>query len=376
MPQGLSGAGRHPRHADRRGGALDTAGITAVILAGGQGTRLRPLTLERPKPIVPLLNVPFLAYQLDLLRRHGIADVVLSCSYMVDAIRAVMGDGRAWGVRLRYAVETDPLGTGGGVRNAIDLVGGLVVVLNGDVLTDPDLGAMLAFHAERGARATIYLHPVPDPTPYGLVELGAGGRVLRFIEKPDPSEITTNTINAGIYVIDRELIPRIATDRPVSIEREFFPGLLAADIAFFGWAPKRYWLDIGSPVKYREAHVDLMAGKVGTGAAPPLWSSACAEVTTAAGAIVKPPSVIGPGTRLGPDCRVGPDAVLGERCTLGPGVIVEGAILWDRVEVGAGAVLRDCIVATGARIGAGCVVGPGAVVEAGASVPDHTRITS
>src|SRR5262249_30342419 len=151
VPQGLPRPRRHPGHADQRGRALGAHGITAVILAGGQGTRLRPLTLARPKPIVPLLNVPFLAYQLDLLRRHGIDDVVLSCSYRVDDVRRAMGDGHAWGVELRYAVEDEPLGTGGGVRNALDLVGGLVVVLNGDVLTDADLGLMLGFHRERGA---------------------------------------------------------------------------------------------------------------------------------------------------------------------------------------------------------------------------------
>src|SRR5262249_19632728 len=151
--------------------------------------------------------------------RHGIDDVVLSCSYMVDEVRRVMGDGAAWGVRLRYAVESEPLGTGGGVRNAVDLVGGLVVVLNGDVLTDADLGATLRLHADRGSKATIYLVPVPDPTPYGLVELGAAGRVQRFVEKPARDQITTDTINGGIYVIARELLERIDTGRAVSIER-------------------------------------------------------------------------------------------------------------------------------------------------------------
>src|SRR5262249_18725546 len=156
---GLPRARRHTRHAHQRGAPLDGKQVSAVILAGGQGTRLRPLTFGTPKPIVPLLNIPFLAYQVDLLRRHGITDVVLSCSYMVEAVQRAMGDGTAYGVRLRYAVEAEPLGTAGGVRNALDLVGGLVLVLNGDVLTDADLSAMLAFHHERGAAATIDLFP-------------------------------------------------------------------------------------------------------------------------------------------------------------------------------------------------------------------------
>lgn len=321
--------------------------------------------------------MPFLAYQLDLLRRNGITDVVLSCSYMVDEVKRAMGDGGAWGVRLRYAVEVEPLGTGGGVRNAIDLVGGLVVVLNGDVLTDADVGAMLRFHAERGARATIYLHPVPDPTPYGLVELGERGRVARFVEKPEPSQITTNTINAGIYVLARELIARIDAGRPVSIEREFFPGLLRDAVPVFGWVPGHYWLDIGSPAKYREAHLDLLAGKVIAPIVPPAGGAGAArDCVVASTASVLAPVVLGSGTRLEAGSRVGPNAVLGERCTVGCGAAIEGAVLWDRVDVAPGARLRDCIVASGARIGAHAVVEPGAVVPAGSVVEDHARLAS
>jgi mannose-1-phosphate guanylyltransferase len=342
--------------------------------------RLRPLTLARPKPVVPLLNVPFVAYQLDLLRRHGITDVILSCSFMVDEVRRVMGDGAAWGVRLRYAVETEPLGTGGGVRNAVGLLDeagggrahpltstGLVVVLNGDVLTDADVQAMLAFHAARRASATIYLFPVPDPRPYGLVELGEHGRVTRFLEKPDPSEITTNTINAGIYVLDRALLTRMPEGRVVSIEREFFPGLLADGVPVFGWVPDHYWLDIGSPEKYRQGQLDLMAGKLVAPIAP-------APAGEGHGGQVIAPSVVGAGTRLSRGARVGPDAVLGEHCAVGADAVIEGAVLWDRVEVGAGAVLRDCIVASGSRIGVRADVGPGVVLGAGADVPDEAQL--
>ncbi len=218
-------------------------------MAGGQGTRLRPLTLGTPKPIVPLLNVPFLAYQLALLRRHGVTDVVLSCSYLVDEVRRAMGDGAAHGVRLSYAVETDPLGTAGGVRNAVDLLRGLVVVLNGDILADLDLGAMLRFHRERGARATLYLTRVPDPTQYGLVELDSDGAIRAFVEKPAPDRVTTDTVNAGVYALDRSVVTAIPTGRAVSIERETFPGLLRDRVPFFGWVSGSYWLDIGSPAK-------------------------------------------------------------------------------------------------------------------------------
>ena len=204
-----------------------------MILAGGQGTRLRPLTLARAKPVVPLLNRPFLAYQLALLRAHGVSDVILACSYRVDDVRAALGDGAALGVRLRYVLEREPLGTGGGVRNAADLVSGTLYVLNGDILTDADLTAMQALHESRGSRTTIYLQPVPDPRQYGLVETAPDGRLRAFREKPTADEeITTNTINAGIYLIDAPLLQLIPLDRASSIEREFFPALIAEGSAW------------------------------------------------------------------------------------------------------------------------------------------------
>ncbi|HKA62866.1 MAG TPA: NDP-sugar synthase [Methylomirabilota bacterium] len=352
--------------------------ITAIILAGGQGTRLRPLTLAVPKPIVPLLNVPFLAYQLALLRRHGITDVVLSCSYLVDEVRKTMGDGRAFGVSLRYAVEVDPLGTAGGVRNAVDLVGGLVVVLNGDILADVDLSAMLRFHGERGSRATIYLTRVADPSQYGLVELTPDGAVKAFIEKPEAGRITTDTINAGAYVLDRSVVATIPAGRPVSIERETFPGLLRDGVPFYGWVHDGYWLDIGSPAKYRQGQLDLLAGKVATDVTPagrvdgrgPVGP----DVQVASGATVAPPCVIGAGSRLERGSRVGPNAVLGTGCVIGVGATVEGAILWDGVEVGAEAVLRDCIVGSRVRVGARAQLCSTAVVEGDTTVPADTRL--
>jgi NDP-sugar pyrophosphorylase family protein len=352
--------------------------ITAVILAGGQGTRLRPLTLATPKPIVPLLNVPFIAYQLALLRQHGITDVVLSCSYLVDEVRRIMGNGAAHGVRLRYAVETEPLGTAGGVRNAVDLVRELVVVLNGDILTDLDLGAMLRFHAERASRATLYLTRVADPTQYGLVELEPDGRVRSFVEKPAPGQATVDTVNAGVYVLDRQVVAAIPTGRAVSIERETFPGLLRDGVPFFGWVAGSYWLDIGSPAKYRQGQLDLLAGRVATEVRPagagPDGRSVAPGAHIAPGATLSGPCVIGAGTRVEPGARVGPNAVLGAGCLVGAGALVEGAILWDAVTVGAGAVLRDCIVGSAARIGEGARLGFTAVLEANSVVPDHAQM--
>lgn len=305
--------------------------------------------------------------------------MILSCSYLIEEVRRTMGDGAAYGVRLRYAVEPDPLGTAGGVRNAVDpAAGGPVIVLNGDVLTDADLGAMLAFHGERRAQATIYLTRVPDPTPYGLVELGEGGRIRAFTEKPDPARVTTDTVNAGIYVLDRGLLARVPTGRMVSIEREFFPALVGDGVPCYGWVGSGYWLDIGSPEKYRQAQLDLLAGRVATRVTPAgPWMGGrwiADGVTLGPTVTLVSPCVIGAGTRLDPECRVGPNAVLGEDCAVGRGASIEGAVLWEQVDVGERAVLRDCIIGSGARVGAGAQVGPGVVVRSDIEVPDQARL--
>ena len=351
-----------------------TVPTQAVILAGGQGTRLRPLTLARAKPVVPLLNRPFLAYQLSLLRHHGVTDVILSCSYRVADVEAALGDGGGLGVRLRYVVEQEPLGTGGGVRNAADLASGTVFVLNGDVLTDVDLTAMRRFHESRGSRTTIYLAPVPDPRAYGLVETDAEGRLERFREKPGPDEvITTNLINAGVYLIDAALLPRIPPDRPVSIEREFFPALIADGVPCFGWAPPTYWRDIGNPAAYREAQLDLLHERVRTPLTPPgerrdgSWIAA--DTTIAPGARVLAPSLVGDGVALGEGCEIGPLTVLGDHCTIAPGAHVKGSILWERVHVGPNALIQDSIIGSDTHIRSNALVGPNAVLESGTIFP-------
>ena len=278
----------------------------------------------------------------------------------------MLGDGRDLGVRLRYVVEAEPLGTGGGVRNAADPTAGRLLVLNGDTLTNVDLTAMLSFHDARGARASIHLGPKEDPTPYGMVETDAEGRILRFVEKPRREEITTNTVNTGIYLLDRELLDLIPRGRAVSIEREFFPALLARKIPLFGFVTDAYWLDIGTPEQYRRAHVDLLKGAVDTPLTPPgtrsgdVWVGA--EVSIAPGASVRGPAVLGSGVRLEPEASVGPWSVLGDHVRVGRGGRVEGAVLWDNVSVGEAAVVTECVVGSGAVIGRGACVGAGAVV--------------
>ncbi len=291
-------------------------------------------------------------------------------------MRAAMQDGAACGVRLGYAVEAEPLGTAGGVRNAVDPGEGLVLVLNGDVLTDADLGAMLAFHRARRAAVTIYLTRVPDPTPFGVVETEPDGRIRSFVEKPEPGRARADTINAGAYLIARTLLSRIPTGRAVSIEREFFPALVAEGVACYGWIAPAYWLDIGSPAKYRQAQLDLLAGRIRRPALGAPDALVAADVDLGAGAAMVPPVAIGPGSRLLEGARVGPGAVLGGRCVVGPGARVEGTVCWEDVELGPEATLADCVVGAGVRIGRGAAVGPGVVVPSGAAVPDGARLTA
>jgi mannose-1-phosphate guanylyltransferase len=352
--------------------------VQAVILAGGLGTRLRPLTLERPKPVVPLLNVPFLSYQLGLLGAHGVRDVILSISHRPEAIRAAMAREELGAVRLRDVVEVEPLGTAGGVRNAADLVEGRVVVLNGDVLTDLDLTAMLRAHEARRAKATIYLTPVENPTAYGLVELDPDGRIERFLEKPGWEEVTTNTVNAGVYILERELLDWIPKDEPYSMEREFFPLLLERNVPFYGFVAPGYWLDIGTPAKYFQAQQDLLARRVRAHIAPAGrerpegWIHPTA--TVAPTARVRGPVAIGPGCHVDADAALGPGAVLGAGCRIGVGAHVESAALWEDVQVGAHARLPGCLLGRGVAVGAYARVTPGAVLGDGTRLSDYSRL--
>ena len=237
--------------------------MKAILLAGGKGTRLRPLTLNTPKPIVPIFDRPFLQYQIDLLRQvPEIDEIALSLNYQPRRIEEVFGDGSDQGVHLRYVVEPEPLGTGGGIRFAAgDRRDAPLVVFNGDVFTSVDLPAVLALHRERKARATIVLTPVDNPSAYGLVETDADGNVQRFIEKPPPGQISTNTINAGIYVLEPDTLDRIPPETVYSIERGYFPSLVANGETFVAYVYRGYWLDIGTPEKYRQAHRDIMDGR-------------------------------------------------------------------------------------------------------------------
>jgi len=336
--------------------------VQALVLAGGEGTRLRPLTLTTPKPIMPFAGRPFMTFMLDWLGRHGVDDVILSCGFMSDAVERVLGDIHS-GIRLRYVHEDEPLGTAGPLRLALD-TGALqderLFVLNGDVLTDMDITAEREQHERTGARATLGLVAVDDTASYGVVPTAPGGEVEEFLEK-SPGPAPTNRINAGAYLIEREVIEEIPAGRAVSIEREIFPRLVGRGV--YGYLAAGYWLDVGTPRRYLEGTWDLLAGVI---------DSTLPERDETGSLVYEGGLTSG--------AHIGPQAVVGHHCSVGSDSSVERAVLHEHVAVGADCVLRECIVAEGARIGdgaevrAGAVIGQGARVAAGAVVDEDARV--
>lgn len=333
--------------------------MQAVILVGGEGRRLRPLTDTRPKPMMSLVDRPFVAHQLDLLRRHGVTDIIFSCGYRPDALEAHFGDGAGAGVRLRYVVDPEPLGTAGAIQNAADLIGdGPLLVLNGDILTDLDLTDVVARHRASGAEGTIALTPVEDPSAFGLVRLHDDLSVEEFVEKPGPDQLRPGEpfrINAGTYVLDRSVIDLIPAGVACSIEREIFP-LLAQRGRLFGYPADCYWRDIGTPASYLAAHHDVLEGRLHT------------ECAVGGGAHM------GPGASVGEGAEVDARTTLGAEASVGDGARVVGSVVGDGTSVGARAHVVDAIlgasvvVGDGARIAPGAVIGDGAHIDAGASV--------
>src|SRR5688500_15189265 len=322
--------------------------MKAILLAGGKGTRLRPLTIHTPKPVVPIFNRPFLQYQIDLLKQvPEIDEVILSLNYQPRRIEEMFGDGSDLGIKIRYVVEPAPLGTAGAIKYAGDNLTESVVVFNGDVLTEIDLGAVLRLHRERKARATIVLTPVDNPTAYGLVETDPDGNILRFLEKPKPEEITTNNINAGIYVLEPDTFDRIPSDVAWSIERSYFPSLVERRETFVAYIYEGYWIDIGTPEKYTQVHRDIMDGRFSAAPfrdmpPPRMWISADARVES--GATVEGPCFIDEGALIKAGARVERYSVIGRQTQVEEDATVAGAIIWPNCRVSREAVVRDAIV--------------------------------
>jgi mannose-1-phosphate guanylyltransferase len=341
--------------------------MQALVLAGGEGTRLRPLTYTTPKPVMPLAGRPFLSFMLDWARGHGVDEVILSCGFLSDGVRRVLGDIYD-GMRLRYVVEEEPLGTAGPVRLAYDegLLEERLLVLNGDVLTDIDLTAELAQHERTGADVTLALYAVEDTAAYGVVPTDEEGRVEAFLEKTE--DPPTNRINAGAYVVERTVVAeRIPAGRAVSFEREVFPGLVGDGL--YGFAAAGYWIDIGTPERYLEATWDLLSGHPRS-TLPPRdeTGSLVYENCLVSGAHVGPQSVLGRNCSVGTDARV-ERSVLHDRVLVAADAAVVESVLGERVRVG-----ERARVDPGAVVGAGALVGEGAVVAEEARLDPGTRV--
>jgi mannose-1-phosphate guanylyltransferase len=346
--------------------------MKAILLAGGKGSRLRPLTVHTPKPIVPIFNRPFLYYQIDQLRQvPEIDEAILSLNYQPRRIEEIFGDGEGLGLKLRYVVEPMPLGTGGAVRYAGDSLTESVVVFNGDVLTQVDLRAVLALHRERKAKATIVLTPVDNPRAYGLVETDAQGNVQRFLEKPGEDEITCNTINAGIYILEPETFDRIPKDTSWSIERSFFPSLIERGETFVAYVYDGYWIDIGTPAKYLQVHRDIMDGLYSAppfdGAEGKAWISPGARLEE--GVEVHGPCFVDEGVVIKAGTKVLPYSVIGRQTHVDEAAVIDASIIWPNGWIGREASVRGSI------LGRNCHVGRNATLETPVILGDKTVIT-
>lgn len=340
--------------------------MQALILAGGKGTRLRPLTAHIPKPIVPICNRPFLLYQIDMLRRAGVTDIALCLSYQPSKIEHLLGDGSEFGVRLRYTVEPQAMGTAGAYKFAAALITEPTIVFNGDILTDLDLKAVIREHQDRAAAATVVLQNVPDPRAYGLVETEDDGRVRCFREKPKtPAEITTNNINAGTYILEPHILDYIPAGQVYSFEYNLFPSLLEKGERFYAHIPKRtYWLDIGTPERYAQAHYDLLNNNIARIHVANRQDASEIAPT----AEVDAHSLVGEGCTIKAGASI-INSTLGPNCFVEERACIKDSVIWGHTRISANATVE------GALVGRGCHIGRFVQVGAGAALGDKTTLT-
>lgn len=342
--------------------------MQSLILAGGKGTRLRPLTMHTPKPIVPIANQPFLLYQIELLKRADVRDVILSLSYQPQKIEDKLGDGSDYDVRINYTVEASPLGTAGAYRHATDLIKETTIVFNGDVLTDIDLNEVIHFHREKNAVATIVLTPVANPSAYGLVETAADGRIRRFLEKPKPEEVTCNTINAGIYILEPKVLDYIPQGESFMFEYGVFPALLKAEEPFYAYVWEGYWRDIGTNASYLQANLDVLSGKVNLLPTQPHERGEKFDETAEIDALslVDPSCTVKAGAQI-VNSVISRNTYVAERARIENSVIRGGS----RIEVGA--VVRNSVVGKGCHVGR-AVTTDSAVLGDKSVVTDYSQI--
>jgi NDP-sugar pyrophosphorylase family protein len=348
--------------------------MKALILAGGEGTRLRPLTLDTPKPVVPVGNIPFLCYQIELLRRHGIHEVILSLGYQPHKIEKVLGDGSAYGSRIHYVVEQTPLGTAGAYKNAESLLQEATVVLNGDILCDLDLSHVIEQHRSRNATATLVLTRVENPSAYGLVETESDGRITRFLEKPGKDEITCNTINAGTYILEPEVLQRIPAGENFSFERGVFPALLQEQRRVYAYISDGYWIDIGTPQKYLQVHQDILQGRF----KPPfetdrLLGARYNQNSRSDDSVIDGGSILGSSAKLGKGVRIH-SSCIGEYCRIGDHTVIENCVIWSNASIGESSHLTGCVLGNDCRVGRHTTLARGVLLGDGSVVTDYSSL--
>jgi mannose-1-phosphate guanylyltransferase/phosphomannomutase len=357
--------------------------VKAVVMAGGEGTRLRPLTSNQPKPMVPIVGKPCMEHILELLKVHGFEDVIVTVAFLPQAIRSYFGDGEALGLRVSYSVEESPLGTAGSVRLAADQLDETFLVISGDALCDVDLTKLVEFHRERNAAVTIGLKSVENPLEFGIVVTDDDGKVERFLEKPTWSQVFSDTINTGIYVLEPEVLRHIPTDRPYDFSKELFPLLLEMGRPLYGYVMDGYWQDIGNLDQYREANYDALDGKLalnipGIQLRGNIWLGEGAELDDLDQ--IEGPAYIGNNCRVAREAVVGPHTVLGSNVTLRERARIERSIIDSRTHVGRsvlieGAIVgRACDVRTHARLHEGVALGDEVTVGAESVIMPGVRI--
>ena len=344
--------------------------MKAIILVGGQGTRLRPLTINTPKAMVPVLNRPFLEHVIDNLSRHKAREITLAISHLAQPIKDYFGDGSRFGVKLNYALEKAPLGTAGAVKNSERHLDEIFLALNGDIFTDLDITAMMDLHRRRNAKITIALTPVDNPTIYGLIETNAQGRVMRFLEKPSWSQVTTNMINAGTYILEPDVMAYIPFQTNFSFEHELFPLLLERGVPIYAYPSSAYWLDIGTPEKYFRLNKDLLSGRGGQ-----YGLSSGQEVVVGEKSHIHPtaqitgPVVIDNNCTIGERVRLTGPVVIGHGSVILDDSVITESIIWQAVNIGKRVKIKDSIITND------CHLGDGSIVEE-AVLGDHVTVAS
>ncbi len=336
--------------------------MKAIILTGGEATRLRPLTCNTPKAMVPVLNTPFLEHVIRHLSQHQVREIVLTLSQRQQPIKRYFRDGSQFGVRLSYTIEDTPLGTAGAVKNAEKYLDETFLVLNGDIFTDLDITAMIQLHRDKNAKVTIALTPVDDPTSYGLVETNAQSRITRFLEKPKPSEITTNMINAGTYILEADVLTHIPPQTNFSFERGLFPLLLGQGEPVFAYPSSAYWIDIGTPEKYLQLHRDLLDSKSSRYTPSPERKigeqSHIHHTAQIDGAVV-----IGNNCNIKSNVMLTGPAVIGSGCTIQSDAIIEDSVIWDNTQIGQRAVVKNSIIANNCHLYPDCCITDGSLLS-------------